>query len=365
MTLVDTPASAKRKPKPYPIIDADVHIAFNSWAELQPYMDEPWRSIVVDPGSRPGGNGYRAYGGHHRRSDAIPADGGEPGSDIPLLRKQLLDETGVDVAIVTCDMYAMNILPNADYANAIIAASNDWMLERWLIPNRELRGMLSVNSQDPPAAVKEIERLGGRPEFATIIMSGTSTAPYGNKFYHPIYEAAERFRLPISLHLANAGVGIAHAISAVGYPTTYFEYHTGLPRIYQAHIVSLICEGVFEKFPGLKWVFIEGGVAWLPHVMWRFDKNWKALRGETPWVRRRPSDYIREHCRFTTQPIEEPDEPEHLLQIFKMVDAGQTLMYSSDYPHWDFDPTTVLAHLPADLQRRILYETARETLRLE
>ena len=56
-----------------------------------------------------------------------------------------------------------------------------------------------------------------------------------------------------------------------------------------AHIMSMVTEGVFERFPTLKVVLYEGGVFWLPHMMWRFDKNWKAQRAETPWVQELPS----------------------------------------------------------------------------
>jgi predicted TIM-barrel fold metal-dependent hydrolase len=139
------------------------------------------------------------------------------------------------------------------------------------------------------------------------------------------------------------------------------EWHNILPLNYMGHVNSLVCEGVFEKFPGLKFVAIEGGVAWLPHLMWRMDKNYKGLRDSTPWLKRLPSEYILDHIRLTTQPIEEPRRKGELLSIFQMIDAEKTLMFSSDYPHWDFDnPKVVLPPMPRDMKVRILSGTAAE-----
>jgi len=104
----------------------------------------------------------------------------------------------------------------------------------------------------------------------------------------------------------------------------------------QATVVSLVFEGVFERFPGLKIVLIEGGFAWVPALTWRMDKHWQRMRGETPQVKRPPSEYVREHFWFTTQPIEEPENPRDLGEIMEWVGFDR-LMFSTDYPHWDFD----------------------------
>jgi predicted TIM-barrel fold metal-dependent hydrolase len=79
-----------------------------------------------------------------------------------------------------------------------------------------------------------------------------------------------------------------------------------------------------------------------------------------------PSEYIKDHVRLTTQPIEEPEDPRDLLRIFEIVEAERTLLYSSDYPHWDFDnPHTAFPPgTPAHLRRRIMAENAIELYRL-
>ena len=100
--------------------------------------------------------------------------------------------------------------------------------------------------------------------------------------------------------------------------------------------------------------------------MWRLDKNWKSLRSQTPWLKRSPSEYIVECLRFTTQPIDEPENPAHLFQILEMMDAERTVMFSSDYPHWDFDsPTKAFPPLPDKLAKRIFYQNAQELYQLD
>jgi predicted TIM-barrel fold metal-dependent hydrolase len=126
-----------------------------------------------------------------------------------------------------------------------------------------------------------------------------------------------------------------------------------------ANLVSMVTSGVFDEFPTLKYALIEGGIAWAPAVMGRLDRLYPALKAELPWLTRRPSDYILEHCSFSTQPIEEPDEPGALLDILAMVQAERTVIFASDYPHWDFDnPLVALAPLPPALRRRIMVDNA-------
>jgi predicted TIM-barrel fold metal-dependent hydrolase len=126
-------------------------------------------------------------------------------------------------------------------------------------------------------------------------------------------------------------------------------------------LVSLLCEGVFEKFPKLKFVCTEGGIAWIPGVLWRLDKNWKALRSSVPWLRRLPSEYAVEHVRFTSQPSEEPPRSEQFLQLLEMIHAEKTLMFSSDYPHWDNDdPHRAFPKLPPALAERFFHANAEE-----
>jgi predicted TIM-barrel fold metal-dependent hydrolase len=134
-----------------------------------------------------------------------------------------------------------------------------------------------------------------------------------------------------------------------------------MAQAFQSQVISLACEGIFERFPGLRVVLMEGGFAWLPSLMWRLDKHWKRLRDEVPLLKRPPSEYIREHMWATTQPMEEPANPKHLLQVIEHLGSDDMLMFSTDYPHWDFDdPDRAFpVRLPPALKQKIFSENAR------
>jgi hypothetical protein len=111
-----------------------------------------------------------------------------------------------------------------------------------------------------------------------------------------------------------------------------------MAQVVQSQVLSLISEGVFERLPQLRVAIIDGGFTWLPSFMWRFDKDWKGVRREVPWVRRPPSEYVREHLRFTVAPIDAPpDRPDVLRDILRQMWGDELLFYASDYPHWRFD----------------------------
>lgn len=346
-------------------IDVDLHPQITDWQALVGYAPEGLRHRVARPGGPPlARHGFKAVG---TRAGAGSLPGGpegktgQPAGDPAWVKAQYLDPRGVDLAILTTDLTSLGVQPNADMAATLARAHNDWVLDRWVRPFDCYRGSILVAPQDPVQAVAEIERLAGDPGVVQVLLGSATESPLGRRQYHPIYEACARHGLPLALHIGGEGAGMSPPATAVGHPSTYFEWYGSLPQSYMAHIMSLITEGVFEKYPTLKVVLHEGGVFWLPHIMWRFDKNWKAQRAETPWVVRPPSDYILRHFYSTTYPIETLPDPDALGQICEMIDAGQRLLFAGNYPHWEAgDPADMLTGLPDTLRDRVLRDSARE-----
>ena len=91
------------------------------------------------------------------------------------------------------------------------------------------------------------------------------------------------------------------------------------------------------------------------------DTNWKALRTETPWVKRLPSEYVYDHVRFTSQPFIEPPTAKQVRDFCEMIQVERILMFASDYPHYDYDdPTRTLTQIPKEARRAVEADTALE-----
>jgi predicted TIM-barrel fold metal-dependent hydrolase len=344
------------------LVDADIHNALPSEQALYPYLSERWRRYHALFGSPDyPGTSYPRLSPNAARSDAWPPSGLPPGADLDFLRAQLLDTWGIDYGILNPLIGVDG--PHVEYSAALARAVNDWQVESWLEPEPRLRAAIVVPYQDADLAAAEIERRGGDRRFVQVLLLARTAEPLGRRRFWKIYEAAAAHDLPIGIHFGGSG---GWPFTGGGWPSFYIEDHAGMAQAFQAQVISLVCEGVFARFPTLKVVLIEGGFAWLAPLMWRLDRSWAQLREAAPELREPPSSYIRRHLWLTTQPMEEPARPEYFPQLLEHLDMPDKLMFATDYPHWDFDsPDQALpARLPPEWERRIMAANAHALYRL-
>ena len=130
-------------------------------------------------------------------------------------------------------------------------------------------------------------------------------------------------------------------------------------------MTSLIVHGVFEKYPNLRFVLNEYSLAWLPPLLWSLDAAYPTLKRESPWVRRPPSEYVREFIRFSTQPLETTTDGRDLATLLSAYDGIEDLLcFSSDYPHYTMDDFGFAQRtLPAEWHEKVFYENARNFYR--
>jgi predicted TIM-barrel fold metal-dependent hydrolase len=355
------PAQAKLK-----IIDGDVHPAMRSLADLTAFLPPRWREHLEVYGSRRRlGMSYEPYPKSAPRAcrrDAWPEGGGVPGSDLDLIRSQYLDAYGIEYGILGPLGISGHSELNQEFSAALASAANDWQREFFARPEPRLKAGIVVPSENAEAGAAEIERCADDPAFAQVFMLTRSADPLGNRRYWPIYAAAERHGFPVGMHVFGSG---GHPYTGTGWPSYYVEEGAGHSTSCQTAVTSLVIEGVFERFPRLKVVIVEGGFGWLPALSWRLDKLYERLRSEVPHLRKKPSEYIRQHIWCTTQPMEEPDDHRQLADIMEWV-GWDRLLFASDYPHWDFDDPfrAFPANIPRERTRQTLSGNGRAVYRL-
>ncbi len=338
-------------------IDCDIHPPTPRMAELLPHLDAHWREVMVSRGID--GIGLASYppgAPLSARPDWRGADG-RPGGDLAMLRREALAPWNTRLAICHC-LHGAAAMFSEDMGAALARAVNDWVAAEWLDREPRLRASILVSPRSPELAVAEIERRAADPRFVAVLLLAGGEMPLGRRGHWPIYAAAERRGLPIGIH---AGSACHQPITSVGWPSYLVEDYVDQATIFQHQLLSLIAEGVFTKFPGLRVVLIESGFTWLPAFVWRASKEWRALRAEVPWLDRSPAEIVREHVRVTLQPHDAPPGPGDLARVAEQLEAERLLLFSTDFPHWQWDGRNVLpAGLPQALLPRIAVENALE-----
>jgi len=334
-------------------IDCDVHPTVPDLKALMPYLDDHWRDAVEERGipslesiSYPAGAPLTARP-EWRGKDGLAATG------VADVQTQVLDGWGADIAILNC-LYGVQLVFNEDMAAAFARAVNDWLVKEWLDRDPRLRASIVVPLQNVEHAVDELERCAQDRRFVQVLALAMGEVPLGRRQFWPLYAAAERHGLPLGIH---AGSAYRHPVTSLGWPSYYVEDYAAQSQGFQSQVASLITEGVFAKFPGLKVVLIESGVTWVPGFLWRFAKFWRGLRPEVPWVDRSPAEIFRAHFRLTVQPLDAPDDPDAVERAIDHLRSDDMLLYASDFPHWQFEGDDPMPKgIPAGLRRKILVE---------
>lgn len=340
-----------------PVIDCDMHPLVPNANDLIPYLSPQWQEAA------------RARGLGSFESIAYPpraplsgrpewrGDNGLPAFSFESYRDNVLDPWNVRYAIANV-LYGVPVMMSEDMAAAFSTAINDWMIDTWLSRDSRMRASIVVPWQNPQLAAEEIDRRAGDKRFVQVLLPAAAEAPYGRRHFWPLFAAAERHGLPVGIH---AGSSYRFPVTPVGWPTYYVEDYAANTLHFQAQVASLLCEGTFGKFPGLKIVLMESGVSWWSPYIWRLNKFWRGTRLEIPWVDRPPVEVAREHFRMTIHPFDAPADPSTVARIVDHLESDEMLLFSTDYPHWQFEEDVVPEGFPAAAFAQMTVDNAVKT----
>jgi len=345
------------------VVDTDVHLSI-PFDDLAEYMDEPYRSITKHPTYTPvHRGGWNRYMGGKIESEKDNVRTAET------LYERVCVEFDVDYPLINA-FPMLNSVPEDDRAVEMMYAYNDYLIENFLDEYDEFLGLCTVATQEPDKAAEELDRMAGEDDVEGLyLLDSGAQPPLGDPRYDVIYQAAEEHGLHVAYH-ASAGAPFAK-----DFPIQDNQFNRFLANHVLAHpwahmmtMTSLLVNGVPAKFPDLNFSFLEAGYGWVPYMAFRFNKEYSMRRSEAPLLEKSPEEYIRDQFYFSTQPVGEPNDPAHLEHVVDLV-GPESLMLSTDYPHWDFDhPDALDQHVrrfgDEEVRKRVLAETAIEAFDL-
>jgi predicted TIM-barrel fold metal-dependent hydrolase len=186
----------------------------------------------------------------------------------------------------------------------------------------------------------------------------------GDRYYDPVYELLQDLDCAFATH---EYMGLNGASAGSDRFTTFTEWHTVVhAHEAQSAVLSMICHGVYERFPRLRCAYMEAGCGWLPSWLHRIDEQLElAGAAEFPELSRSAWDTFRANCWISTE-----CEDRYVADVIRWMGDGH-IVYETDFPHPDSKyphATDTFLALPTDLitaesKTKILWDNAVDLYR--
>ena len=341
----------KRNYDDFMIVDVDSHhYESEHFSEILPFMEnEVLKQLAMSQGHKSRGGllpsqiGYQDMGGRVTRYPARSTERTEAGKPRDVqLGLRWMDAMGVDYAcLFPTGMLNIGLHPQKEMEVNLCWAYNRWLTEKVLPESGgRIYSMLCLPFSDPDESLRQVETFGDRKGVTGFMVTTVRTLAVNDNAYMKVYRAMEERGLALSFHSGpNWGEAVFKncnrflSVHALGF--TFYNI---------LHLTNWVINGLGERFPKLPVIWIEAGLAWIPFLMQRLDHEYMLRSSECPTLKKKPSDYMRD-MYYSSQPMEVQDM-QALECTFRMINAESQLLYSSDYPHWDFDLPSTIYDLP-------------------
>jgi uncharacterized protein len=365
--------AVQRRYEDFLIVDVDGHhYETASFAQIAEYIEDP---VMRDQAKYQGYGGsgitsgtgaYQELGGRVTRYPGRRKEKTPPGTHRDLtITRRWMDAIGIDILMLfPTPMLGLGFTPRVEVEVALARAYNRWLCEVVLAEEPRIKSSLYLPMNDPEAAYKIVQDFAGKKGVVGFTVCTARHKQLYDNSYMKLYADIEARGLPLVFHSSLGGAND----QSLNLCNRFLAAHAlGFSWWNILHCTNWLVNGLPERFPKLKTLWVESGLAWVPFLMQRLDNEWMMRSSEVPLLKKRPSDYMRE-MYFSTQPMEMVHNREALELTFKMINAETQLMYSSDYPHWDTDlPSTIydLPFLTEQAKRNILGGNAKRVFGFE
>ena len=369
-------AANRKKFDEFLIVDVDAHVRETLfWEEITDRIpSDVWRynaKSFKERGNTPGlsngqpGLNYQDMFGRVPHGAALKekVDRAKDGHPQAVLARRAMDAMGIDyMTVFPTPMLTLGIHPQPEVEVELGRAYNRWLTEEILPQDPGLLGLLYLPFNTPEACAPMVEEFAGKPGVVGFTVTSTRHKPVHHNSYMRLYAMLEERALPLAFH-----AGLQWEDGSMLQLNRFLSMHAlSFVHCNLVHMSNWIINGLPERFPKLKTLWIESGLAWIPYLMQRLDSEYMMRTSEAPLLKRKPSDYMKE-MYYSSQPI----ELHHMKLVeatFEAIDAETQLLYASDWPHWDFDTPSTIYDLPflnERQKRNILGGNAARLFKLE
>ena len=291
-------------------------------------------------------------------------DGCPPGGYDPAARLSVMDDEGIDVALLypTIGIAWEGIVQDPAIATAYSRAYNRWIVEFCSHDRRRLVPIAHICLKDPAGAVEEVQR-ARKDGCAGVYLSPDPPARDGRQLDDPVYdefwETVQDLDMPIAFHVvarSNSLLdpwvgGEREVVGSVVFSFTFLALDV------MAAFTSMMTRGMFETYPRLRCAVLEAGSNWITAWLDRMDHKFEVMRPFSA-MKMLPSEYFKRQCLISAEPDESitAQVVDHL--------GSDYVIWASDYPHLDASFNVVgeirekIASLPAADQRKVLGDNA-------
>ncbi len=364
----------------YNIIDSDGHVLEppDFWEK---YIDPKFRGrtpeLVVDTDGKErlriegkiygGARGLGFAGAIGARDGNAPVDikyvEGRKGGFDPHARIPDMDLDHIDAVFLypTLGLFS-GAVQDPQLAAAMCRAYNRWLADYCKPYPDRLFGVAMLPMQSIELAIaemhyarKELGMLSGflRPNPYNNVMLGDAA-------YDPFWAEAQELDFAIGIHEGTGGMPAAGVERFTSFGARHIVSHTVEMMLAS---LSVIWSGVCERFPKLRFAFLESGGGWVAPWLDRMDRHFddNGVFNDSS-LRMRPTDYFKRQCWIAFEPVE--GSLPHLINYL----GADRILWATDYPHPDGyfpgAPAQIAEKLTPEQRRQVLAESAKQLYKL-
>ena len=355
----------------FPTVDADGHLeeVHINWKER---VSEKYRSMAPEqrpasdshlrlmlegkPWPKPSGFGL-GVGGPYRRPHPR-----REGMKDPKARLVDMDSEGIEVAVLFGGGIGGTIpaLEDIAFAAELARARNTWVAEYCSANPTRLKGTAVLPEQDIEAAVAELRRTVTELGFVGVsLLPNLRGRHMGDPYFFPVYEEAERLNVPICVHMFLGRYG-SEATGTMRVDKFFYSHLFGHTFEQMIALAVVLGEGLLDRFPQLRFVFLESGAGWLPYWFYRLDEHYEVLGNQVPELKTMPSKLLERGQLYFSCEADETEIPRVIETI-----GDDWIVFASDYSHFDSrfpgasEPIIDNKQISDASKRKILNDNAR------